>query len=64
MHVLFREKHGLEETDIPVDLKQNPADLVFLSYSDSDLNAFAEGWRRGYKSSPENFITLRLANIT
>ena len=64
MHVLFREKHGLEETEIPTDLKQKPADLVFLSYSDSDLNAFAEGWRRGYKSSPETFITLRLANIT
>jgi cobaltochelatase CobN len=64
MHVLFREKHGLEETDIPFDLKQKPADLVFLSYSDSDLNAFAEGWRRGYKNSSKNFITLRLANIS
>ena len=64
MHVLFREKHGLEETDIPIDLKQKPADLVVLSYSDSDLKAFAEGWRRGYKNSSKNFITLRLANIS
>ena len=63
MHVLFREKHGLDETAIPIDLKQEPADLVFLSYSDSDLNSFAEGWRRGYKSSKKNFISLRLANI-
>ena len=63
MHVLFREKHGLDETAIPIDLKQEPADLVFLSYSDSDLNSFAEGWRRGYRSSKKKFISLRLANI-
>ena len=54
MHVLFREKHGLEENEVPIDLKQNPAQLVFLSYSDSDLNAFADGWRRGFKDSFNN----------
>ena len=43
MHVVFRESHGLEETAVPVDLAQDPADLVMLSFSDSDLAAFAAG---------------------
>jgi cobaltochelatase CobN len=59
MHVVFRESHGLEETATPVDLGQDPADLVVLSFSDSDLAAFAAGWRRGRKSLP----SLRLANL-
>ncbi|WP_112310148.1 cobaltochelatase subunit CobN [Pseudogemmobacter bohemicus] len=60
MHVLFRESHGLAETDTPQDLGQTPADLVVLSFSDSDLGAFAAGWRRGRDSLP----TLRLANLS
>ena len=44
MHVVFRESHGLEETATPRDLCQPPADLVVLSFSDSDLGAFATGW--------------------
>src|ERR1700726_270171 len=59
MHVVFRESHGLEETATPVDLGQDPADLVVLSFSDSDLAAFAAGWRRGRTSLP----SLRLANL-
>ncbi len=47
MHVIFRESHGLDETATPVDLGQSPADLVVLSFSDSDLGAFAAGWHRG-----------------
>lgn len=60
MHVLFRESHGLEEADTPRDLGQAPADLVVLSFSDSDLGAFAAGWRRGRDSLPG----LRLANLS
>jgi cobaltochelatase CobN len=59
MHVVFRESHGLDETATAVDLGQDPADLVVLSFSDSDLAAFAAGWRRGRKSLP----SLRLANL-
>src|SRR5690349_24568726 len=59
MHVVFRESHGLEETATAVDLGQDPADLVVLSFSDSDLAAFAAGWRRGRRSLP----SLRLANL-
>jgi len=59
MHVVFRESHGLEETETPTDLGQDPADLVVLSYSDSDLGAFAAGWRRANGALP----ALRLANL-
>ena len=60
MHVLFRESHGLEETDTPQDLGQTPGDLVVLSFSDSDLGAFAAGWKRGRETLP----SLRLANLS
>ncbi|MGC6439059.1 MAG: cobaltochelatase subunit CobN [Candidatus Puniceispirillaceae bacterium] len=63
MHVLFVERHGLEETEIPTDLDQSPADLVVLSFSDSDLGAFAEGWHRGHDAMGDDFPTLRLANL-
>ena len=59
MHVIFRETHGLEEADTPIDLRQMPADLVVLSFSDSDLGAFAAGWHQG----KENLPTLRIANL-
>ncbi|MGI9353009.1 MAG: cobaltochelatase subunit CobN [Rhizobiaceae bacterium] len=62
MHVIFRESHGLEETETPTDLGQSPADIVVLSFSDSDLNAFAAGWQRAKKFG-EPLPTLRLANI-
>jgi cobaltochelatase CobN len=45
MHVVFRESHGLEETETPFDLGQDPADLV-VSFSDSDLGAFTAGYER------------------
>lgn len=59
MHVVFRESRGLEETATPRDIGQDPADLVVFSFSDSDLAAFASGWRRGRASLP----SLRLANL-
>ena len=59
MHVIFRESHGLEETETPFDLGQSPADLVVLSFSDSDLGAFEAGWQRGRDSLP----SLRLASL-
>ncbi|NOD62813.1 MULTISPECIES: cobaltochelatase subunit CobN [unclassified Ruegeria] len=63
MHVVFRESHGLEETETPTDLGQSPADLVVLSFSDSDLGAFAAGWHRG-GGTEGRMPTLRLANLT
>ena len=71
MHVVFRESHGLEESETPFDLGQDPADLVVLSFSDSDLGAFAAGYERmrrvgfqpGDDVKPGQSPTLRLANI-
>ncbi len=59
MHVVFRESHGLEETETPTDLAQDSADLAVLSFSDSDLGAFAAGWHRAEGALP----SLRLANL-
>jgi cobaltochelatase CobN len=62
MHVVFRESHGLDESATPTDLGQDAADLVVLSFSDSDLGAFAAGWHRG--GGPEGRLpALRLANL-
>ncbi len=59
MHIVFRESHGLEDQDTPFDLGQTPADLLALSFSDSDLGAFEAGWHRAKGDLP----TLRLANL-
>lgn len=59
MHVVFRDSRGLEETATPYDPGQTPADLVVLSFSDSDLGAFAAGWHRAAGGLP----SLRLCNL-
>ena len=59
MHLLFREAHSLDEIDAAVDLGQSPADMVFLSFADTDLAAATVACQeRG-----EDLPTLRLANI-
>ena len=62
MHVVFRESHGLEETETPFDLGQDPGDLVVLSFSDSDLGAFAAGYERMRRVGSAH-PSVRLANI-
>src|SRR5690606_10539300 len=62
MHVVFRESHGLEDTDAPFDPGQTPADLVVLSFSDSDLGAFAAGWHKG-GGAQGGLPSLRLCNL-
>ncbi len=59
MHILRIETRSLDETAGAVDLGQTPADVVFLSFSDSDLNALA----RAYDTAPEPKPTLRLASL-
>src|ERR1700744_4284760 len=59
MHILLRERHGLEEAAAAEDLGQAPADLVVLSFADSDLGAFAAAGRGGRETVP----SLRLANL-
>lgn len=62
MHVVFRESHGLEDNEAPFDPGQTPADLVVLSFSDSDLGAFAKGWHRG-GGKEGKLPSLRLCNL-
>ncbi|MBU6424952.1 MAG: cobaltochelatase subunit CobN [Rhodospirillales bacterium] len=62
MHIVFRESHGLEEAETPHDLCQDPAEIVVLSFSDSDLGAFAAAWQ-GAKARGLILPSLRLANL-
>ena len=59
MHLLFRETHSLDEIDVAVDLGQSPADMVFLSFADTDLAAATVASRELGAALP----SLRLANI-
>jgi cobaltochelatase CobN len=59
MHVPRIEVRSLDETVEAVDLGQTPAEVVFLSFSDSDLNALA----RAYETAPEPRPTLRIASL-
>jgi len=59
MHLLVRETRGLDEADAAIDLGQSRADLVFLSFSDSDLGAAAAAWA----AHNGEFPSLRLANL-
>ena len=59
MHGGYRDSYALDETAAAYDLAQTPADLVALSFSDSDLGAFAAAWHRANGTLP----TLRLANL-
>lgn len=45
MHLLASETVSLDDGDSAVDLGLTPADLLFLSHSDSDLAAFAGAHR-------------------
>ena len=59
MHVLATQLATLEEADVAVDLGQSPAEIVVLSFSDSDLSALAVAWQRDADSLP----TVRLASL-
>jgi cobaltochelatase CobN len=59
MHVLATELATLEEADVAVDLGQSPADIVVLSFSDSDLSALAAAWQQDAEVLP----TMRLASL-
>ena len=59
MHLLVRETRGLDEAETAVDLGQSRADLVFLSFADSDLGSAASAWQGCGGALP----SLRLANL-
>ncbi|WP_428671494.1 cobaltochelatase subunit CobN [Reyranella sp.] len=59
MHVLATQLATLEEADAAVDFGQSPAEVVVLSFSDSDLSALAAAWQGDAVALP----TLRLASL-
>jgi cobaltochelatase CobN len=59
MHVLRIETRTLDETVEALDLGQTPADIVFLSFSDSDLNVLAHA----YDGLPAPKPSLRIASL-
>ncbi len=59
MHILATELASLEEVELAVDLGQSPAEVVVLSFSDSDLSALADAWQQESHALP----TLRLASL-
>ena len=59
MHLLATHVAKLDEADAAIDLEQSPADVVVLSFADSDLSALAAAW----KSDSAILPTLRLASL-
>jgi cobaltochelatase CobN len=59
MHLLATNVAKLDEADAAVDLEQSPADVVVLSFADSDLSALAAAWQSDAAILP----ALRLANL-
>ena len=59
MHLLATETATLDEIETAVDLAQTPADIVVLSFSDSDLSALAASWTKDRDALP----SLRLASL-
>jgi cobaltochelatase CobN len=59
MHLLATEAASLDEIETAIDLGQTPADVVVLSFSDSDLSALAAAWTDDAEALP----SLRLASL-
>ncbi|WP_284947694.1 cobaltochelatase subunit CobN [Acidisoma cladoniae] len=57
MHLLLRETHGLEEGEAAVEPGGEPAPILFLSFSDSDLAAAAAA------ALPADFPSVRIERI-
>jgi cobalamin biosynthesis Mg chelatase CobN len=61
MHLLRTELHALDETALAVDLGQTRADLVVLSFADSDLSVLAKAWET--LAPQAGGASLRLASL-
>lgn len=59
MHILATSSAGLDDLLEPIDLRQSPADMVALSFTDSDLGALAAAWKQDSAGLP----TMRLAAL-
>jgi cobaltochelatase CobN len=59
MHILTTTSASLDDLVEPVDLRQTPADVVALSFTDSDLAGLAAAW----KASSDRLPSMRLAQL-
>ncbi|GAC88163.1 cobaltochelatase subunit CobN [Gluconobacter thailandicus F149-1 = NBRC 100600] len=65
MHLLVRERHGIDDQDVAEDLGHASADVVFLSFSDSDLLALERAYEDLKALSPEGAgFSLRLVSLS
>ncbi len=60
MHLLPRDLHSLDDAGAATDLGQTPADIVFLSFSDSELRLLA----RLHGNEAQTLPALRCAPLT
>ncbi|MBA1139166.1 cobaltochelatase subunit CobN [Mesorhizobium neociceri] len=59
MHILTTTSASLDDLAEPVDLRQTPADIVALSFTDSDLAGLAAAWKADAGGLP----SMRLAAL-
>ncbi|MES0096245.1 cobaltochelatase subunit CobN [Mesorhizobium sp. M0019] len=59
MHILTTTSASLDDLAEPVDLRQTPADVVALSFTDSDLAGLAAAW----KADAHRLPSMRLAAL-
>ncbi|MFD2057323.1 cobaltochelatase subunit CobN [Mesorhizobium calcicola] len=59
MHILTTTSASLDDLAEPVDLRQTPADVVALSFTDSDLAGLAAAW----KANAGRLPSMRLAAL-
>ncbi|AID30790.1 cobaltochelatase subunit CobN [Mesorhizobium jarvisii] len=59
MHILTTTSASLDDLAEPVDLRQTPADIVGLSFTDSDLAGLAAAW----KADAGRLPSMRLAAL-
>ncbi len=59
MHILTTTSASLDDLVEPVDLRQQPADVVALSFTDSDLAGLAQAWQADAARLP----SMRLAAL-
>ncbi|MER9230824.1 cobaltochelatase subunit CobN [Mesorhizobium sp. M0622] len=59
MHILTTTSASLDDLAEPVDLRQTPADVVALSFTDSDLAGLAAAW----KADADRLPSMRLAAL-
>ncbi|WP_348526124.1 hypothetical protein, partial [Mesorhizobium sp.] len=59
MHILATTSASLDDLAEPIDLRQTPADVVALSFTDSDLAGLAAAW----KADAARLPSMRLAAL-